>query len=273
MNVFIVIIALIKKIVLFPKCCFWFGRDFFNYWVDWLWLDFTGWGIHLYVGRFGSGKTSSMVHDAYLLCKKYPQLTLLTNLKIINFPSHTKIVKLHTANDILNAPRNTLVLIDEIGTIFNSRDFTKSKESVPKILFQYICQCRKRKLMIYSTTQRWNFLDKQLRDITATVRVCSMSFTYRFNRLASVKHYDADEYDVAYSNPLLPLPLRGYTVYVQSDKFRQLYDTEELIEDMMNMEYLSDEEILANQSGCSVNEIAVVGDKKQIRKLKRKHAI
>ena len=33
---------------------------------------FQGWGIHLYVGKFGAGKTSLMVTEAYkLCCNKY----------------------------------------------------------------------------------------------------------------------------------------------------------------------------------------------------------
>ena len=92
---------------------------------------------------------------AYKLCKKYPQLHVLTNLKLKNFPEHTKIIELKTADDILNAPDNTLVLIDEIGTLFNSRDFTSGKNSVPKPVFQHLCQCRKRHMMILATVQRF----------------------------------------------------------------------------------------------------------------------
>lgn len=104
---------------------------------------FNGWGIHLFVGKFGAGKTSLMVAEAYELCRKYPQLHILTNINIKNFPDYTEILPLNTAQDILNAPKNTLVLIDEIGTIFNSRDFSGGKCAVPKPLFQHLCQCRK----------------------------------------------------------------------------------------------------------------------------------
>ena len=80
--------------------------------------QFYGWGIHLHTGKFGQGKTSLMVLKAYKLACKYPQLHILTNIKLTNFPAHTAIIPLKTAKDILNAPTNTLVLIDEIGTIF-----------------------------------------------------------------------------------------------------------------------------------------------------------
>ena len=71
---------------------------------------FPGWGIHLFTGKFGQGKTSLMTIEAYKLCVRYPQLHVLTNIELTNFPAHTKIIPLKTAQDILNAPRNTLVL-------------------------------------------------------------------------------------------------------------------------------------------------------------------
>lgn len=235
------------------------------------WKEFYGWGLHIYVGPFGASKTMSMVEAAYRLAQRYPQLHIMTNLKLDNFPKHTQILPLKTGQDILNAPQNTLVLIDEIGTIFNSRDFAKSKESVPKILFQHLCQCRKRKLMIFATAQRWGFVDKQLRDITATVRYCKCWFRHPFSRLSSVKVFDAYEYDLAYSNPLLPLTLLDSHVYIQTNKLRSRYDTTEMVDNMLKMEYISDEEILANRGELSSDMASVdgLGNKRRYNKNKK----
>ena len=46
-------------------------------------LLFYGWGIHLFTGRFGAGKTSLMVIKAYELAEKYPQLHIVTNLHLL----------------------------------------------------------------------------------------------------------------------------------------------------------------------------------------------
>ena len=241
-------------------------HDFYLYIKNRGWTIFEGWGLRIYVGRFGCGKTSSMVADAYKLAKKYPQLNILTNFKLVDFPTHTNILPLVSPRDILNAPVNTLVLIDEIGTIFNSRDFASSKESVPKILFQHLCQCRKRHLEIFATSQKWNFVDKQLRDIVATVRVCKVSFGHPFSRLATVHEYDSHDYDLAFSNPMFPLiPVRGYA-YIQTDKVRNLYDTEELIENMLHSNYISDAEILSNQGGGVTNISELTKDGKRSAK-------
>ena len=208
---------------------------------------FYGWGIHLFTGKFGSGKTSLMTIKAYNLCKQYPQLHVVTNLKLKNFPAHTKILPLRTAEDILNAPTNSLVLIDEIGTLFNSRDFSSGKKSVPKAVFQHLCQCRKRHLMLLATVQRFNLLDKQIRDITATVTECRSSFSHPFSRKLTARCYDIEEYEAFQLNPMYIPKMSDSYIYIQTEQYRHLYDTSELIQGLLELEYLSDEEILRNQ--------------------------
>lgn len=249
-------IVFILYIIKLPQFLYWIIKDIYIYYREKLYLEFFGWGLHLYVGTFGSGKTLSMVTDCYKKCVRYPQITVVTNLKLMNFPEHTQILPLNKPDDILNAPKNTIVLIDEIGTIFNSRDFA-SKSSLPKILFQHICQCRKRKLQILATTQVWNFLDKQLRDITATVTTCHSHFKHPFTRITTNRTYDKFEYDRAFENYLYPISPLSVNVFVQTDFIRTLYDTEELIQGLLNKEYLTDEEILMNQQGISNNVVEI----------------
>lgn len=235
------------KLFNFPMFCYYviFDKLCYNYYKKR--KLFYGWGIHLYTGKFGQGKTSLMTIQAFKLCKKYPQLSVLTNLKLDNFPEHTKIIPLKTAQDILNAPENCLVLIDEIGTLFNSRDFSSGKNSVPKPLFQHLCQCRKRKLMTLATVQRFTLLDKQIRDITATVTECSSSFSHPFSRMLTGLTYDIDEYEAYTINRLYNPRIMSATVTIQKDQYRKLYDTSELIQGLLTLDYLSDSEIMQNQ--------------------------
>ena len=241
-----------KKLRLYPQFLMYLFYDWLiykSYHKDKL---FYGWGIHLFTGKFGAGKTSLMVIKAYELCKKYPQLHILTNLQITNFPAHTKILHLSCVEDILQAPENTLVLIDEIGTLFNSRDFMSGKKSVPKSLFQHLCQCRKRHMMILGTVQRFLLLDKQIRDISATVTECKSSFKHPFSRMLTGVVYDIDEYEALVQNPLyIPRSMDSF-VYLQSEKYRHLYDTSEMVNGLLEMQYLSDEEILRNRGETSL---------------------
>ncbi|MEE1155530.1 MAG: AAA family ATPase [Acutalibacteraceae bacterium] len=212
-----------------------------------MYKDFFGWGIHLITGRFGAGKSNVMCKIAYKICKRYKNMSVLTNLKLDNFPEHTKILPLNDAKDIVNAPRDCIVLIDEIGTIFNSRDFSSGQRAVPKVLFQHLCQCRKRNMIIYGTVQRYNLLDKQIRDISADVTVCHSHFKHPFTRIVSTYTYDIDDYDLYSSNRAFKPRIMKSSVYIQKSLYRNLYNTSELIDNMLNKDYLSDDEILKNR--------------------------
>jgi len=249
---FSIISLLLKQLRLFPGFLMYIIYD----WCIYIWFNlyrlFYGWGIHLYTGKFGQGKTSLMTIKAYRLCKKFPQLHVVTNIRLKNFPAHTKILPLRTAKDILNAPKNTLVLIDEIGTLFNSRDFSSGKESVPKPVFQHLCQCRKRHMMILATVQRFNLLDKQIRDITATVTTCNSYFKHPFSRMITGRVYDIDEYEAYTTNKMYVPRILRTEAAVQTDFYRSIYDTTQLIQGLIKSDYISDEEILRNQGADSV---------------------
>ena len=55
---------------------------------------------------------------------------------------------------------------------------------------------------------------------------------------------------------------------VQSNQVRNLYDTSELVSNMLGKEYLSDAEILANRDG--ITQDGVVLDKEQHKRLRRR---
>ena len=250
------------RFITFPRWIMYRTYDFLFFSYTKLLKLYYGYGIHLYVGKFGQGKTFSMVYDAYKLACKYKNLHILTNINLQNFPSWTKISKLNTVDDIINAQNETLVLIDEIGTIFNSRDFNSSCGSgISKSLFQHLCQCRKRNISIFGTVQRYNLLDKQIRDITTDVTVCRSDSKYPFSRYILTTTYDIDEYEMYMSNRTYNPAKLCNNVYFQSNMSRNLYDTKQLIDDMLKKDYISDSEILCNR-GDIFNNTSVL-DKKQ----------
>lgn len=241
-----------SRLKIFPRWLYWTIRDLILWIKNKGWKKFEGWGLHLYVARFGEGKTCSIVRDAYNICSDFPQVSLLTNINVQNFPVHTKIIPLNSPWDIINAEPNTLVLIDEIGTIFNSRDWSsKNGGGVPKILFQHICQVRKRNVQILATTQHYRYLDIQLRRITSTVTVCSAFLKHPFTRMITNRVYNAEDYELFMDNPMFPLICMGASSYIQTDFLRSLYDTDELVTTLLSMDYVSDTEIIANSGGSS----------------------
>lgn len=260
---------LTQKIKLFPLFFYYRVYDLCTYIYYRKYYTFYGWGIHLITGKFGQGKSSLATIQTYDLCVQYPQLHVLTNLKLTNFPKHTKILPLNTSQDILNAPDNTIILIDEIGSIFNSRDFSSGK-AVPKSLYQHLLQCRKRHLMMFGTVQRFNLLDKQIRDISATVTTCSSSPKHPFTRCITSLVYDIDEYEAYTNNPLYVPRVSSAKVHIQSDRYRALYDTTQLIKGFLDKEYISDEEILRNRGDVSITPD---GSKETLKSYKKRKKI
>ena len=211
-------------------------HDRFLYYKYKRYKDFDCWGIHIFTSKFGAGKTSSMVYTAYKLCKRFSQVQVLSNIKLSGFPDHTVIKPLNSVDDIFSCSDNTIILIDEIGTILNSRDFCNGK-SMSKALFQYFCQVRHRHVVLFGTSQRWHFVDKQIRDVATTVRVCSSYFPHPFTRCVNVTYYDASDYDLSYSNPMISLAPIDCLTYIQSDKLRQMYDTTEMVQTILHSDY------------------------------------
>ncbi len=260
----------LQHVIKFPHFCKWFFHDMYLYIKNHGADKFEGWGLHIYLGKFGAGKTCSMVRDVYNLCCRYKNLTVITNLRLDNFPEDTNILPLNNIQDILDAPDNTIVVVDEIGTIFNSRDFMRGKDNcLPKILFQHICQCRHRHMMIFGTVQRWGFLDKQLRDITSDVCLCSAFASHPFSRMITNTFYTAEDYDLFYQSPLRPLAHIGREVWIQTDFYRNLYDTKEMVNAMLtDTSYISDEEINNNRAFETIGILPPL-DKKQEKQLSK----
>ena len=232
------------------------------------WNKFNFWGLHLYLGMFGGGKTISAVRRVYDICRRHKGVTVLTNLNLFNFPKDTTIIKLVNSKQILDLPDKSIVLIDEIGSIFNSRDFSSGKKSVPKPVYQLILQCRHRRIVLFGTVQRWNLLDKQLRDIADSVTVCHSYFADPLARYTTNSTYNAQEYDKWFANPLLPLRRTSYIGYVQTDELRKRYDTIEMVEGMLEAEYIPDEQILQNREGIDFSP-EDFGEKKIKRKIRK----
>lgn len=266
-----------KRLRVAPHALALSAKDVYHYYKEHENKHFHLFGLHIYLGKFGQGKTCSMVRDAWLLANKYEDVTILTNLKLTNFPEHVQILELRCIQDILDAPDNTIVLIDEIGTIFNSRDFQKNQrkgkgkeeDGLPKVLFQYICQVRHRNMVIFGTVQRWGFLDKQLRQITKDVTVCSAFPDHPFSRMITNYVYDGEEYDMFYQSPMRPLSLLGADVWLQTDFIRSLYDTREMVSTVLSMDYDPDEEIDRNTAFENLGLGSPLMDKKSEKRVRQ----
>lgn len=255
------LLIFINKIIYFitqlPKFIFYVIWDLILYIKNKEWRKFKGYGLHIYIGLFGAGKTTAMVRDAYNLAHRYKDMNILTNLKLRNFPEHTKITKLVHYKQIVDCEANTLILIDEISSIFNSRDWKKG--GIPAPLLSHLLQVRKQHKMMFATAQRWKHVDKLIRDITFTVRTCKTIC----KRWTWVYHFDA--IDIEEENSMKPAFPTDISAFIMTNKIRSLFDTDELIEKLNKTEYISDAEILEKQ-GLGDGGVTVINTDKKLKK-------
>lgn len=240
------IILFIKNVIGF---LYWKIIDTYNYYRFREWTQFTGFGLHIYVGMFGSGKTSSMIKRAYDICNCYKDVNILTNMKLTNFPPWTKIIFMENYQQIVTCPPNTIILLDELSSESNSREW--KKDGVPPEVLRHLLQVRKQKKMMFSTAQRFMHVDALYRQITFTVKDCQCWFG-RWNWVYS---FDGWEYENK-QNAIMPIPILSIDSFIQTNKIRNLYDTNELIEKLKRTEYIPNDEILLSQgTATSINII------------------
>lgn len=136
---------------------YYLGLDFYEYIRYRKWNQWNGFGLNIYVGMFGKGKTLSATKYVIANAKRY-NLNVLSNIKL----NGIEYIPLTNWQQIVDCPGNTIILIDEISTVFNARNW---KDFNINLLFQLL-QCRKNKKEIIATAQRFAHVDKLLRDIT-----------------------------------------------------------------------------------------------------------
>lgn len=243
---------LFNYVPLIPSFSKWKLVDIYRYFKNKEWLIFQGFGLHIFVGLFGKGKTISMVQLAYKYACRYPHITIYSNIKLVDFPNPERIHRLSNYNQIIDAPPDSLFLIDEISTLFQSRSWA----NFPMPLLSQLLQVRKNKKMIIATAQRFSHVDKLIRDVTYSVIDCNCLF----KRWNFCKWYIAEDWEE--KNVMnIPVPYQ-HSTFIQTDKIRNLYDTYEIIDNKRKDDFLTSEEILVRQGGASTVVVGMSQPKK-----------
>lgn len=211
-------------------------RDIFHYFMHRRWRRWNGFGLRIYVGMFGTGKTLSAVEYVRRNAIKY-NLNVLSNIHLTDI----KYTPLVNYSQIIDSPGNTIVLIDEISTVLNAREW---KNFNINLLFQLL-QCRKDKKELVGTAQRFAHVDKLIRDITAEVIVCRKRW-----RVCTNVAYDGWDYENAPAQFAIP-PIWRYA-YVSTDELYSAFDTNELIDNVKRTDFVSNSEILVNRGSVEV---------------------
>lgn len=147
---------------------------------------FDVYGLSVFFGMQGSGKTTSAVAYVKDLKQKYPNVKIYSNLDIDIMDG--RITDIDDLLNIRNGTDGVIFLIDEISALFESGI---RAEKMPPGLLSEITQQRKQRIHIVGTAQSFMRLHKQLREQTFS---CVRSFNL-FGRVFFNIAYNAEIYE------------------------------------------------------------------------------
>lgn len=187
-------------------------------------IPFTEFGLKMFTGRQGSGKTVGMVYRLEKLRKKYPDADIYTNFQYIHQTG-----PLLSLNDLLtkrNGEKGVIFAIDEIQNEFSSM----TSKDFPESLLSTVTMQRKQRIVILASSQVFTRVSKPLREQCFEVIECK---TY-FGRWTVLKAFDADDYNLILdsNNPDVRLKLRKVwrLSFIQNNYIRELYDTYQVVQ-------------------------------------------
>lgn len=217
-----VVLWLARSFILcLPECFFWWYRDIRSYNKE----KFRPYGLYMFCGKQGAGKTMGLVYTLERYRKQYPNAKIYSNMQY-----EYETAPLKSLNDLLdkslyNGEKGTIFVIDEIQNEFScatSKDF-------PETLLQLVTMQRKQKIVILATSQVFTRVAKPLREQCFFVIDC-FTFLGRYTRL---KWFFADDYNQYVDNPTpkakLKMRKKRKDCFVQSDRLRDLYDSYALV--------------------------------------------
>lgn len=247
------------------------------------WNDFKSYGrMDIYVAEptmpFGSGKTLNMVSDAISIYKNYNDVEvydfenecwcmqyvhIISNIELFGVPfvkleSTSQIVDLVEMDEDQDPDQHIyLILIDELGRIFNNRDW---KNNLPSDLLGAMFQQRKNKLLIKGTVQDFSLFDATLRKLSAVVYVCRKKWRFLIRGTYSATDIERSGYNLDFCNP------KGSFCGFATDKLYHSYNTNEVVSDLaknvLEGKQLTNYEVLQN----SITNLPYVPKAKKRRK-------
>ena len=210
------------------KFFYWFFKDRFDSLKHG--RKFNEYGLTLYCGKQGAGKTVSMVEYLERMRILYPKAIIVTNFGYKH--QHHEFTDWRQFFEIRNDLDGVIFAIDEIQNEFSSTAW----KNFPPNLLREITQQRKQRIKVVATSQVFTRVVKPLREQTFEVVEC---FTF-LGRWTFTKAFDAQEYEAVVENPAIKNKLRRLwrKNFVQDNKLRDLFDSYAKIEKMANTQYI-----------------------------------
>lgn len=242
--------------------------DIYTYFRDKKYKEFNYFGICMFIGMFGKGKTLSMVHKANQIYAQYgDSIKFISNLDLKGIPytpliNFEQICQIGLEEDVNRA--GTVVLIDEISSVLSHRNYS----NFPLEMLNVLTQQRKKKVYIMCTAQRFFMVDKLFRAITTYVVDCNKLWRFQNN-----KYYDAWELENATNSALLKHCSNSW--FFVKNKDYHAYDTTQMISKSASTDFISNDEALRRKcldSATVFNDVGVNHASRRLKKMRKSTA-
>ena len=221
--------------------------------------------LDIYCGYFGSGKTLSLVHKVVHLYRRYnnkpvwcsrrkkfvtQKIVILSNVDLsipyVKLTSLSQVVNMSKLSPAIDDEKDTLtvtiVAMDELSVQMNSRSF---KDNFNAYFLNTLLCCRHYHISFFGSAQRFQHVDKLMRDVTHNVVQCKKVWRFQCWSL-----YDAWEMENA-QNPEMIRPVKSGLWFVL-DRDYNAYDTLAVVDNLQKKfedgDILTESEILQNQA-------------------------
>ncbi len=183
-------------------------------------------GVWMYVGLGGSGKTISMVEYFDRMKLKHKGIKIYTN-----FEYKGQDGRIESWMDLVNISDDNGVIFgfDEVSGTFSAKEW----KSFPHVLFTLLCQSRKMKKQIVCSAQSYEDCDVSIRRKCNTIIECR---TY-FRRWVFQKAFERHEFErgMEHSGTKKRRVRSWRYSFIADDYIRDRYDTFEQIAQMQKM--------------------------------------
>ncbi|AQR93358.1 hypothetical protein [Clostridium saccharoperbutylacetonicum] len=180
------------------------------------------WGIYMFVAKPGNGKTISMTEHIERVRKEHPDIKVYSNFNIKGQDG-----KITCWKDIVEAPDNCIIAIDEIHMIFGSINYA----DFPIEMLGEITQNRHSRKQFITSTQDYDLVNLNFKRVCNFVVLCKnfwgldrLFINYYFDRgIYESKNFQCDKRKAEFMR-----------MFVASDDTYSRYDTLEKIQGMVN---------------------------------------
>lgn len=193
---------------------------------------FNLYGLTIFCGRQGGGKTISMVEYLDRMKEKFPDCKIVTNFNYIK--QDMPFTDWRQFTEVRNGLDGVIFAIDELQNEYNSNSW----QDFPEELLSTVTMQRKQRIKIVATSQVFTRVVKQLREQCYEVVECKTIL----GRWTRQKCFDADDYNAIVDNLTdkrkFQTRKKWKYSFIQSNNIRSLFDSYAVVDSIKNKDYI-----------------------------------